>query len=67
MTLDLEVWENWARPILHRHIGHTVTVNGWERVLTEESIGPQKIAWCYGGFAVNCTTCQTNLSGDYDY
>ncbi|MEU0949865.1 hypothetical protein ABZ379_45495 [Streptomyces canus] len=65
MRFDIENWNHRAYAILRNHVGHTVTVDGWQRTLTEDSISPDEIAHCYGGFAVNCTTCHINLSCDY--
>lgn len=50
------------RTILMPHLNHTVIVNGYTRNVTEGSLTGDNVVWCYGGFAVDCTTCKSNLS-----
>lgn len=48
------------------HLGHDVMVSSYLRVITPQSILPEKATWNYGGFAVECITCWTNLSQQWN-
>ena len=60
-------WETKAAAILRPHLGHTALLQGYhEREITARSIEPDNLTMGYGGFVVECKTCDVSLSQQWN-
>lgn len=64
---ERDPYEVKMRDVLRAHLGHIALVNDYDREVTPSSIEPESAAsWNYRGFAVHCTTCDVNLSQQWN-
>lgn len=60
-------WEAKATDILTPHLGHTALLQGYhEREITARSLEPDDVTWAYGGYVVECKTCDISLSEQWN-